>query len=74
MADEQDGLNLVMEELKSQGVASATVSDGTVFFFSRAVIEELYNRLQQDPKLQQLHLFLQRDPKKLAAMRAAGRN
>lgn len=62
------------EELRSQGIVSATVDDGTVFMFSRAVIEELYSRLQANPEKQSLVLFIQRDPKKVAAARAAGRN
>jgi hypothetical protein len=69
----QAGVGQLMEELKSQGVASATVKDGTVFLFSRAVIEELYQRLQADPTKQALSLFITADPAKLAA-RNAGRN
>ena len=69
-----DRLTPFIEELKSQGVVAATVDDGTVFMFSRAVVEELYGRLQADPQKEHLALFIQRDPKKLAAQRAAGRN
>lgn len=69
-----DPLAPLYEELKAQGVVSASVSDGTVFLFSRAVVEELYQRLVADPSKQHLALFIQRDPKKVTAARAAGRN
>lgn len=57
-------------ELKSKGVVAATVSDGTLFGFSRAVVEELYAQLQAHPEKDQLVLFLSSDPAKVAARKA----
>lgn len=58
-------------ELKSKGMVAVTVSDGTVFGFSRAVVEELYSQLQAHPEKEQLVLFISHNPAAVAARRAA---
>jgi hypothetical protein len=72
--EERNTMSLIIEELKSQGISSATVSDGKVFFFSRAVIEELHGRLQASPELTEINLMIYSDPKKMAEARRKGKN
>jgi hypothetical protein len=62
---EKEQLALIVEELKSKGIVSAKVSDGTLFLFSRGVVEELYARLQRDPNTQEVHLMVYSNPAKL---------
>jgi hypothetical protein len=72
--EERAQLELITQELESQGVSSCRVSDGTVFFFKRAVIEELYNQFQQRPGLGEIQLMIYSDPTKMAAARGKNRN
>ncbi len=59
-----------MEQLRSQGIASIEADDSRVWFFSRGVIEELYNRLLAEPSKTEVHLVVYKTPAALAAARA----
>jgi hypothetical protein len=56
-------LDEAIEELKSKGVVSMSVSDGTVFMFSRAVIQELHQKLAENPNQDFLTLFITKKEK-----------
>ncbi len=62
-----EGVDLVLQELKSKGVVAVTVADGKLFMFSRATVEELYRQLQERPDAEQLYLMVYSDPEKMKA-------
>jgi len=73
-SEEELQISNINKELDSQGATSVQVKDGTVFFFTREMVTHLYEKLQADPKVEVLQLFLCSDPKKVASTRNQNRN
>lgn len=65
MPDEtrNERIDMLMEELKSKGIVMATVKDGKCFFFSKAVIQEMLDKVNTGNR-EYVYLFVKNDNSK----------